>query len=342
MSSKLQSAAHFEGTALGVLSRQFTRPKPLPEDIQLTDQVAIVTGSNVGIGFEASRQLLRLGLSHLIMGVRSQTRGDAAADALRREFPESNISVWLLDHESYDSIRAFVSRCETLPRIDFAILNAAVAKQNFTRVSATGHETMMQVNYLSTALLTLLLLPILKAKGKATGGHRPPVISLVGSDTAYTSQVDLKDSSAHKQVDNPEGFNQMAWYGKSKLLLTFFIITLASHVDPNDVLVNMVNPGLTRGTDIKRELPSVYGAVLTMLYLVVGRSAAVAATTYVDAVVAHGPETHGCFLGDWGIKPYPEVCYTEEGKEFAERLWEETIKELDFAGVRDNLLSMKN
>ncbi|RYP12903.1 hypothetical protein DL765_007119 [Monosporascus sp. GIB2] len=301
MSSKLESEAHFEGTALGVLSRQFTRPKPLPHNIHLADQVAIVTGSNVGIGFEASRQLLRLGLSHLIMGVRSQTKGDAAADALRREFPGSNISVWLLDHESYDSIRAFVSRCETLPRIDFAILNAAVAKHDFTTVSATGHETMLQVNYLSTVLLTILLLPVLKSKRKAT--NKPPVLSLVGSDTAYTSQVDMKASSALKQIDNPEGFTQMAWYGKSKLLLTFFVITLANHVDPNDVLVNMVNPGLTRGTDIKRELPSVYGAVMTMLYLVIGRSVAVAATTYVDAVVAHGPETHGCFLGDWIIKP---------------------------------------
>nr|QJQ82459.1 BisE [Biscogniauxia sp.] len=301
MSSKLESEAHFEGTALGVLSRQFTRPKPLPQNVDLTDHVAIVTGSNGGIGFEASRQLLRLGLSHLIMGVRSQTRGDAAAETLRREFPGSDISVWLLDHESYDSIRAFVGRCETLPRIDFAILNAAIAKQDFTTVSATGHETMMQVNYLATVLLTILLLPILKSKRKA--GNKPPVLSLVGSDTAYTSQVDMKASSALKQIDDPEGFTQMAWYGKSKLLLTFFIITLANHVDANDVLINMVNPGLTRGTDIKRELPSVYGAILTMLYLVVGRSVAVAATTYVDAVVAHGLETHGCFLGDWGIKP---------------------------------------
>lgn len=139
----------------------------------------------MGLGFEASRQLLRLGLSHLIMGVRSQTKGDAAADALRREFPGSNISIWLLDHESYDSIRAFVSRCETFPRIDFAILNAAVAKHGFTAVIATGHETMMQVNNLSTVLLAILLLPVLKAKRKAT--NKPPVLSLVGSDLAYTS-----------------------------------------------------------------------------------------------------------------------------------------------------------
>ena len=301
MSFKLESEAHFEGTALGVLSRQFTRPKPLPENIRLTDHVAIVTGSNGGLGFEASRQLLRLGTSHLIMAVRSQAKGDAAASVLRKEFPESEVSVWLLDHESYDSIRAFVTRCETLPRIDFAILNAAIAKHGYTTVSATGNETMIQVNYLATVLLTTLLLPVLKAKRKAT--PRPPVISLVGSDMAYTSQVDVKASNALKHTNNPDGFNEMEWYGKSKLLLTFFVMSLASHVDPNDVQVNMVNPGLTRGTDIRREMIWILRVVFSMMYMIVGRSISVAATTYVDAVVAHGSEVHGCFLGDWGIKP---------------------------------------
>jgi len=45
----------------------------------------------------------------------------------------------------------------------------------------------------------------------------------------------MKASSALKQIDNPEGFTQMPWYGKSKLLLTFFIITLANHVDPREL-----------------------------------------------------------------------------------------------------------
>lgn len=39
---------------------------------------------------------------------------------------------------------------------------------------------------------------------------------------------------------------------------------------------------------------------------------------------------------------YPEVCYTEEGEEFGGRLWEETMRELDFAGVRGIILGMKN
>lgn len=164
MSSELESHAGFEATFIGWLYRQFTKPKPLPAGTDLTDQVAIITGSNTGLGFEACRQFLKLGLSHLIMAVRSQVKGDEAADQLRSEFPTSNISVWTLEMESYDSIRAFADRCATLPRIDIVLLNAALMKMAHTTVPATGHELTMQVNYLSTALLAILLLPILKSK----------------------------------------------------------------------------------------------------------------------------------------------------------------------------------
>lgn len=93
MSTKLESEASLESTVFGFLCRRLTGPKPLPAGIQLTDQVAIVTGSTVGLGLEASRQLLQLGLSRLVMGVRSQVKGDAAAAQLRSAFPSATISV---------------------------------------------------------------------------------------------------------------------------------------------------------------------------------------------------------------------------------------------------------
>ena len=302
MSSKLESKARFESTVFGFLRRQFTKPKPFPYNIQLTDQVAIVTGSNVGLGLEASRQLLQLGLSHLVMGVRSQDKGDTAAEALRKEFPRSTISVWLVDLESYDSIRAFADRCATLPRIDLAILNAALIKQSFTTVASTGHETSMQVNYLSTALLATLLLPILKAKKKSNSTTRPPVLTLVVSDLAYTVKVETK-CAVLPQFDRPEGFGPLPSYAKSKLLLTFFAAKLAEFASPNDVLVNLVNPGMTKGTGLVRETPTILGIFVSIAQALLARSVKVGATTYIDAVVARGEESHGCFISDWAIKP---------------------------------------
>lgn len=301
MSSQLESEASFEATTLGFLWRQFTRPKPLPAGITLAGKVAIVTGSNVGLGFSACRQLLELGLSHLIMGVRSQAKGDAAATELRRDFPSAMISVWIVDMESYDSVRAFASRCESLNRIDIAILNAGLIKTSYTVVRATGNEVTLQVNYLSTALLTILLLPILKAK-KIAGASRRPVLTLVGSDLMYENEVELQ-SPVLPQFQREETFNQFSWYGKSKLLQTIFVSKLAEFVSANDVLVNVSNPGMTGGTDFFRGYPALMMKLIAISQWILARPVNVAATTYLDAVLVQGEKSHGSFTSDWTIKP---------------------------------------
>ncbi|KAK4063872.1 hypothetical protein Trihar35433_8580 [Trichoderma harzianum] len=301
MSSQLESEASFEATTLGFLRRQFTRAKPLPAGITLDGQAAIVTGSNVGLGLSACKQLLQLGLSHLVMGVRSQAKGDVAAAHLRESFPSALISVWIVDMESYDSVCAFASRCESLDRIDIVILNAGLLKTPYTAVQATGNEVTLQVNYLSTALLTILLLPILKAK-KTGRGSRPPVISIVGSDLMYKHEVELK-GPVLPQFQQEENFNQFSSYGKAKLLQTIFVSKLTEFVSPNDVVVNVSNPGMTGGTDFFRGYPALVMKFIAVGQWILARTVDVAATTYLDAVLVQGEKSHGSFMSDWTIKP---------------------------------------
>ncbi|KAK7956463.1 NAD(P)-binding protein [Apiospora aurea] len=60
------------GTQLGHVYRQLTfKPKPLPPDIRLDGQTAIVTGASAGgLGFEATKELAAHGLAQLILAVR--------------------------------------------------------------------------------------------------------------------------------------------------------------------------------------------------------------------------------------------------------------------------------
>jgi NAD(P)-dependent dehydrogenase (short-subunit alcohol dehydrogenase family) len=300
MSSQLESKASFEATTLGFLWRQFTRPKPLPAGTTLAGEVAIVTGSNVGLGLSASRQLLELGLSHLIMGVRSQVKGDAAAAQLRKDFPSATVSVWTVDMELYESVQAFAKRCESLDRIDIAILNAGLIKTPYTVVPSTGNEVTLQVNYLSTALLAILLLPIIKAK-KAASASRTPVLSLVGSDLMYENTVELK-GPVLPQFQREKAFSQFPWYGKSKLLQTIFVSKLAEFISPSDVVVNVSNPGMTGGTDFFRSYPAFMVKLIAIGQWILARPVDVAATTYLDAVLVQGEKSHGSFTGDWAIK----------------------------------------
>ena len=303
MSSELERQARYEATSLGVLRRQFTKYKPLSTNVRLNDALAIVTGSNVGLGLEASRQLLKLGLPHLIMGVRSQDKGNKAAEALRKDFPQATISVWLVDMQSYDSVRKFADRCATLQRIDIAILNAAIAPdQTFTPAAHTGHELSMQVNYLSTALLSILLLPILRAKKQPSLGAKPPVLSIVGSGTAYGAEINT-EGPVLAQFDDPQSFDALSTYGNTKLLVHMFTSKLAQFVSPDDIIINVVNPGLTAGTNLMRSMPLILTMAISVVKGFMARSLEVGASTYVDAVVVRGKESHGRFLSDWAIKP---------------------------------------
>ncbi|KAI0442719.1 retinol dehydrogenase 12 [Xylaria telfairii] len=343
MSSQLGNEARFEATVLGFFYRQWlVRRKPVPAGTNLSSQVAIITGSNSGLGLEAGRQLLQLGLSHLIIAVRSQSRGDNAADRLRKEFPRANISVWLLDMTSYKSISAFVEKCKSLPRIDIIILNAGlIGGTTFIPVKDTGHEVSFQVNYISTVLLTILLLPVVKSNRVA--GSKAPIITIVTSDTAYWASVETQGPIL-TQLDKAEAYVPFSWYQKSKLLHYFFVSKLAEEVSSSDVVVNMANPGLCAGTAFGQDIDNV--AIITRLLLntfkaINARSVETGASTYVDAAVVKGEESHGSCVSEWAIRPYPEIMYTEEGARVRERLWEETMEELNFAGASDIIKAMK-
>ncbi|ROW12012.1 hypothetical protein VPNG_05203 [Cytospora leucostoma] len=306
MSSTLEDSTSWEATLFGGIQRQFTSPKPLPANTGLDGQVAIVTGSNGGLGLEACRQLLKHRLTHLVIAVRSKAGGEAAANQLRQEFPDPRITidVWLINMESYDSIQQFVDQVWTLSRIDVVILNAAAVMTTATLNPSTGHESTMQVNYLSTALLAILLLPILKSSNIRNNPSRPPVLSLVGSDLMYTPDFAPKiKSSVLPQYDTKENFETFAWYAGSKLLLVFFVSRLAELVDPADVLINVPNPGLTRYSGLDRYASLGVRTFMKFFRLTLGRSLETSASIYLDAVLVRGPESHGSFISDWEIKP---------------------------------------
>ncbi len=92
------------------------------------------------------------------------------------------------------SVKAFATRCEAeLDRLDILVNNAGMGSIKFNK-TMDGHEEMMQVNVLSTGLLTVLLLPLI-ANSAATpvgeGSHDvSPHITLISSASKHpTSQT---------------------------------------------------------------------------------------------------------------------------------------------------------
>lgn len=279
-----------------------SKPSWPPKDTNLTGQVAIVTGANQGLGLESADQLLSLRLSRLIIAVRSVSKGEAAAKTLRAKYPQAAIDVFQLDMSSYDSIRAFAKQVEQLERIDIAILNAGVRKTKFEVVPSTGHEETTQINYLSTALLCILLLPVLKHKS-ATGSG-PGRITIIGSGLAFAAKFRNRTASPLlPSFDDAQNFDVIDQYNTSKLLGMMFLYKLADHVSADDVVVNVVDPGFVKGTSLSRDLSFVASALMTPWKHIAARSLKVGASTYVDAAVVKGKESHGCYIMSWKISP---------------------------------------
>jgi NAD(P)-dependent dehydrogenase (short-subunit alcohol dehydrogenase family) len=274
-----------------------------PKDTDLEGKVAIVTGATSGLGLEASRQLLSFGLSGLIIAVRSTVKGEQVASKFRTKFPNANIKVWPLEMESYDSIQAFARRAYSeLSRLDIAILNAGMQTADFNIVLSTGHEKYIQVNYLSTMLLGLLLLPVLKAKSPP---GEPGRLSIVSSGTARRAKISapIGTSVLPALDDKSRPWNAVERYAVSKLLGHLFMVNLVRYVSADDVVVNLVDPGLVKGTNLQGFAPPLVAAFFYCFKAALGRTLPVGASTYVDAAVVKGKETHGCYVSNWRISP---------------------------------------
>jgi NAD(P)-dependent dehydrogenase (short-subunit alcohol dehydrogenase family) len=288
---------------LFIQSQVCTKPQYPPKDLDLSGQTVIITGANNGIGFTCAKLLLQNRLSHLIIAVRSEDKGNAAAEQLRRSSDSNNpqIDVWKLDMGSYSSVEDFAKRCETLPRIDFVILNAGMGGTTFHINKATGHEETMQVNFLSTMYLSVVLLPILKRKAPASKAGR---LTIVSSGTAMHCELpEAKADHTITALDSEANFDGMGHYAKSKLLGQLFIDKLSQHIDPSDVIINLVDPGLTKGTGLMDKSSGLMKIAMAMGTRIVGRTTEQAASAYIDAAVLKGEESHGSYIMDWKICP---------------------------------------
>ena len=278
------------------------KPEWPSQSTDLSDKVAIITGGNGGLGFEAASQLLSFKLSRLILAVRSSKKGEAAAQQLLSQYSKARVDVWSLDMSSYDSIQTFARRVETdLTRLDMVVLNAGVRKLSFSTDPNTGHEETIQINYLSTVLLSILLLPSLKSKSPSGTAGR---LTIVNAALALAAKFPNRDEvPLLKSFDDPKYFDAIDRYNSSKVLSHMFLWKLVDYVSPDDVIVNLPDPGFVKGTDLTRDAKGGQKVAAALFGAMTGRTKRDGASTYLDALLNKGKESHGCFIMSWQIHP---------------------------------------
>ena len=181
--------------------------KDVPDE---SGRVAIVTGSNTGLGYDTARVLAARG-ARVVMAVRDTAKGDAAAARIRELSKGAEVTVHELDLGSLASVRAAAAELAAAhPRIDLLINNAGVMyppKQN----TADGFELQFGTNHLGHFALTGLLLKNLLG---VDGSRVVAVASIAHNIRAKIDFADLQWETRR--------YDRVASYGQSKLANLMF------------------------------------------------------------------------------------------------------------------------
>ena len=231
---------------MAFIYRQFIFEPPAPT-ASFKGKTVIVTGSNIGLGLETCRWMVRLGASQVIMACRNTEKGKAAAKDIQATTSCSAnvLQVWHLDMSSYASVQAFSDRAKTeLPRLDALLLNAGLGTRSF-RMTEDNEET-ITTNVVSLSLLAFLLHP--KLRESATKYNTKAHITITSSElyeVAKFTEGRAPDGQIFTTLSNQKEANMSDRYNVSKLLDIFVIQKMAalSSFDSSKVIINGVAPG---------------------------------------------------------------------------------------------------
>ena len=129
-------------------------------------RVAVVTGSNRGLGFEISRALAGRG-AHVVMAARDRGRAEAARRLIAAEHGPVSTEIVDLDLADLSSVRTAAARIlADHDSVDLLVCNAGIMGIPHRR-TAQGFEMQFGVNHLGHFALTGLLWTALAAAGGA-------------------------------------------------------------------------------------------------------------------------------------------------------------------------------
>ncbi|MCJ1233355.1 hypothetical protein MMC14_001311 [Varicellaria rhodocarpa] len=316
---------------MGFFYSQFFITPEYPKK-SFSGQTVIVTGSNVGLGFEAARHFARLDAAKVILAVRNIPAGEKAKQSIEESTKRPGVcEVWKLDLASYDSVKAFATRASQLPRLDIVVENAAIATDKFSL--AECHERSITVNVISTILLALLLLPKLGAMAKEYPSVTPHLTIVSSEVHGWTKFAEWKDPNIFAALSSEKTTSMGERYPTSKLLEVFAVRQMTKRFTDSGVVLNMLNPGLCHS-----ELARDAGWGLWLLKLLFARTTEVGSRTLVAAA---SDESHGAYMNDGkaennALSPFVK---SEDGAKAQKKVWSELrdILEKIQPGVTDSI-----
>lgn len=288
-------------------SRSISSKPSSPKASTKTHQprIAIVTGSNTGVGYETAKSLVLNHGYHVIIASRSLEKGTSACESINALVSSSTIdsgadtttsgsegkALWEgpLDLSDLDSVRSFATKIQENPKyktIDVLINNAGVNSAGAITGSATTATTeeeskarpmdvVFSTNFLGHFLLTNILLDQCeRVVNLSSVMHHFPVYSNHDKygdidSTAYWKDKALAPPSVEENSDatttSKKKKTKRKTYGPSKLAALLFTSELQRRYG-DKMLSIAVNPGAVY-SDIWRNYSKVQQKLFRQLYL---------------------------------------------------------------------------
>jgi NAD(P)-dependent dehydrogenase (short-subunit alcohol dehydrogenase family) len=281
-------------------------------------RIAVVTGANSGIGFEAAAVLARRG-AHTVLACRDAGKAEDAVARLSAAVPEASVSVVPLDLASLESVRAAADQILAAhDRIDLLINNAGLMWPPYGKTT-DGFELQFGTNHLGHFALTGL---VLEAMLPMPGSR----VVTVSSNGHRAGRINFADLQSERR------YGRMTAYAQSKLANLMFTYELQRrmHAAGAPTAALAAHPGVAF-TELTRSLPTVIQSANHAIGGLFTQSAAMGALPTLRAATdpaAAGGEYYG--PGGLGqVKGYPvRVSSNAKSRDQAaqQRLWDESVR----------------
>jgi len=194
----------------------------------------IITGASGSVGEAATLAMAQKGWL-VIMACRNKEKGTETINRIVELCPSARLELQEIEMSSTSSIRAFANRLQGRT-INALFNNAGIMCRHFSRTDE-GIERTFAVNYLGTALLTNLIIPLMPA-----GSNIVNMVSL----TARFGRLSLD----WRKWDEHH-FGQLSTYAASKKALLYHTIALARRHP--ELHINVSDPGIVNSNMISMD-----------------------------------------------------------------------------------------
>tara|TARA_Y100001968_G_scaffold119249_1_gene108663 strand:+ start:28620 stop:29549 length:930 start_codon:yes stop_codon:yes gene_type:complete len=287
------------------------------EDIpNLQGKLALVTGSNSGLGYYTARALSQKGC-HVIIASRTLEKANKTKLELEKLIPDAQLSSLELNLSDFKIVSEKADQIlDDFNCLDLLVNNAGIMHPPKT-YNAQGYEIQFAVNHLAHMLLTLKLLPLLEKKEKSR-------IVTVTSGAQFFGKGNWENLRCERY------YNKWESYAESKLANVMFALDLHERLKDKNIFSLAAHPGIAKTNlfNAQKPKPSRFEKFSLEFFSPFFQSAEMGALPQLFAATSQVAKSGEHYGPKYNFRGYPKLSRTSPlatNKKQRNILWEKSM-----------------